>query len=92
MFSGPRMVHAEKRNKAMLVKIEIVNTENEETLETHYIETDSVNRALQMFDDSETTDVRYHVMDADEERKYHAKNLNVTLTGTFISHSSVWTC
>ena len=62
----------------MLVKIEIVNTENEETLETHYIETDSVNRALQMFDDSETTDVRYHVMDADEERKYNAKKLGET--------------
>jgi hypothetical protein len=51
----------------MLIKITIVNLETEEVKETHYIETDSVNRALDMFD--------YHILDEKEEREYHAKKL-----------------
>lgn len=62
----------------MLIKIEIVELlqfGEERIKETHYIETDSVNRALDMFDDDEFTDVRYHVMSAKEERKYYAGKL-----------------
>ena len=59
----------------MLIKITIVNLETEEVKETHYIETDSVNRALDMFDDDEFTDVRYHILEEKEEREYHAKKL-----------------
>ena len=62
----------------MLIKITIVNLETEEVKETHYIETDSVNRALDMFDVDDFTDVRYHVMDAKEERRYNAKKLGET--------------
>lgn len=59
----------------MLVKIEIIDTRSEEVKETHYVETDSAARAVDMFDDSETTDVRYHILTSREERKYHAEKL-----------------
>jgi len=62
----------------MLVKIEIVDITNprkHEVKETHYVETDSAKRAMDMFDDSEKTDVRYHIMTPAEERKYYAAKL-----------------
>jgi hypothetical protein len=71
----------------MLIKIEIKELESGKVNETHYVETDSVNRALQMFDDSETTDVHYHIMDANEERKYYASKLGKT-TSTRKARSS----
>jgi hypothetical protein len=61
----------------MLIKITIVDIDTKEVKETHYILTNSVNRALNMFDDNEFTDVIAHILDEEEERQYYAKKFGV---------------
>lgn len=59
----------------MLVKLETYKIETGEIVATDYIVTDSANRAMQMIEEGDDEDVRYHICDEDEEKAFFASQM-----------------
>lgn len=59
----------------MLVKLETYKIESGEIIATDHIVTDSLQRALDMINEADDEDVRYHILEDDEARSFWASQM-----------------